>query len=168
MSDVLMNAIDKWSPFLSDSPHFHYNKKALLVAIAQNESSFGKNLGPRLEQAYDVGGYYFRRSKLIRNQYAKFGNDVAKSWGPFQLMYIVCLELGFHYDQSPSLLADFDTNTQYAVEYINVRALKNAREVKDIFDSYNSGSCRDANIPVNYIIRGMLNYDAACREFPEA
>jgi hypothetical protein len=167
MSDVLMAAIDKWYPFLRDAS-FYYNKKALLVAIAKNESSFGKHLGPRLEPAYDVRGYYFRRSYLIRNQYSKFGDAVAKSYGPFQIMYPVACELGFDLDESPTLLADFDINTQYAVEYINVRAIKYADSVEDIFDAYNSGSSRDQNIPVNYVNRGMRNYEAACREFPEA
>jgi hypothetical protein len=163
----LMEAIEKYAEYLKDAP-FHYNKRALLIAIAKNESSFGVDLGPRLEPAYDINGFYFKKSYLLREQYAIYGDAVAKSYGPFQLMYIVCVELGYPMDKDPADLANFDTNTQYAVAYINRRAMRHADRVEDILDAYNSGTSRDENIPTAYIKRGMRHYEEACREYPEA
>lgn len=166
MNEELMAAIDKWY-HLINQPNFPLNRKALLIALAKNESSFGKNIGPRYEKAYDKGGYYFQKSPLLRMQHAKYGQDVAKSYGPFQIMYIVALELGYEFNDPPAGLADFDTNTYFAVQYINRRALRKAVGISDIFDSYNSGSCKDGNIPHAYIEKGLQRYEDAASEYPE-
>ena len=162
----LMTCIDKWKDEIR-TPAFELNKKALLIAIAQNESSFGRNCTPRLEPAYDFGGFYFRKSPILRMQYKEFGDLVARSYGPFQIMYIVATELGFGFKRHPEELQDFDINTEFAVQYINHRALRNAETVQDVFDAYNSGRSHDANVPTTYIQRGMTHYLDACEIYPE-
>lgn len=150
-----------------NQPRFELNRRALLMAIAANESSMGVDVFPRLEPAYDLGGYYFKRSYLLRKQYERFGDQVARSYGPFQVMYLVAVELGFNTDRAPAELADFETNLEMAIKYLNRRAIPHADKIEDLFDAYNSGSSRDANVPEHYIQMGMGRYEAFCEAFPE-
>src|SRR4051794_28343504 len=53
----------------------------LLWAMSGRESTFGKNLKPRHEPAYDTGGKY-----AVASQLAKFGSAYACSYGPLQIM----------------------------------------------------------------------------------
>ena len=161
----LMDLIDQHKDEIR-TPPFPLNKKALLIALAKNESSFGKDCTPRLEPAYDFGGHYFRRSPIIRMQHRKFGNAVAKSYGPFQVMYPTAVELGYDINRPPEELGEFETNIEYAIRYINHRALRKAISVQDIFDAYNSGSSHDSIIPEGYILKGMARYQDACEEYP--
>lgn len=58
----------------------------LMWALAGNESSFGVNLTPRHEPAYDVGGVY-GQGLVMGPLLAKWGSRAACSYGPWQLMF---------------------------------------------------------------------------------
>ena len=156
---LLPDAIREAAPglHLSELP-FHVDGVALLKAIATVESSFGKHLRPRHEPAYDVGGRYYRRDKMIQKLVGLYGSAAAMSYGPFQIMYPVAVELGFNLSDPPSVLSGFRVNAQYAVRYLNVRAIPGATCLEDLFDAYNSGSHWDANIPGSYIEKAMGAY----------
>ncbi|HVW78503.1 MAG TPA: hypothetical protein VHB45_12880 [Alloacidobacterium sp.] len=78
----------------------------LLWAISGCESSFGANLKPRHEPAYDVGGEYSTHPPMPE-LLEKFGSAAACSYGPWQILFVNAPE-GFR----PS---DFD-DLQFAAQ----------------------------------------------------
>ena len=63
-----------------------------------------------------------------------------------------------HGDEVTAAPSGFRVNAQYAVRYLNVRAIPGATCLEDLFDAYNSGSHWDANIPGSYIEKAMGAY----------
>lgn len=58
----------------------------LLWAMSGNESSFGANVTPRHEAAFDVGGIY-GASEQMAPLLALYGAAAACSYGPWQIMF---------------------------------------------------------------------------------
>lgn len=58
----------------------------ILWALAGNESSFGANCKPRFEPAYFTGKYSLSLS--MRELIGQWGEDAAKSYGPWQVMLV--------------------------------------------------------------------------------
>ena len=58
----------------------------LLWAMSGNESSFGANVTPRHEPAFDVGGVYGASAQMAP-LLAKYGSAAACSYGPWQIMF---------------------------------------------------------------------------------
>jgi hypothetical protein len=58
----------------------------LLWAISGNESSFGANIAPRHEPAFDVGGIYGANPPMPA-LLAEYGSGAACSYGPWQLLF---------------------------------------------------------------------------------
>ena len=58
----------------------------LLWALSGNESSFGANVTPRHEPAYDVGGVY-GDGPVMKSLLARYGSAAACSYGPWQIMF---------------------------------------------------------------------------------
>lgn len=135
----------------------------LLAALAFCESSFGKNTTPRVEPAYLPGGRYFQ-AKHVQQAYKKYGQAAAASYGPWQVLYITALELGF--TGSPQELAEPETNLEYAIKYINQRILRRgAKTVAQIADGYNSGNFNDSNVPHSYIRKLVRAYNGIARDW---
>lgn len=59
----------------------------LLWAMSGNESSFGANVTPRHEPAFDVGGVYGASAQMAP-LLAEFGSAAACSYGPWQIMFV--------------------------------------------------------------------------------
>ena len=130
------------------------DKARVLGAICKIESAGWNNRQPNFEPAYYVGGRYFNLKtfkKAIRHcdpvLLPTMGALAASSFGPFQLMYGVALELGF---QGTAIeLADPRTNLEFCIRYINVRCVPKitAQDEQDwvtrVADGYNTGNPRD-------------------------
>lgn len=124
--------------------------RVLLEAIAEVESSYGANAVPKYEPAYDRGGRYFSPT-LAKG----WGAWAACSYGPFQVMFPVFLEMGLHV--TPITASDPDFGAEAAARLINRRFASQVpadasaeKTVKIIGDAYNSGTSRDKNVPVSY------------------
>jgi hypothetical protein len=120
----------------------------LLWAMAGRESTFGKDLGPRHEPAYDFGGLYYRTSADLQHGIALYGRDYACSYGPLQIM--ACNAKGY----SPfELGADPEKALGAAVARLRIEVLGRqlARTLDQICDCWNTGNAKDANVPHEYI-----------------
>lgn len=84
----------------------------LLWAISGNESSFGANVTPRHEPAYDVGGIYSHNSPMPE-LLSKYGAAAACSYGPWQLL------LANAPDYAPTDFADIGKSAQATVSFLN-------------------------------------------------
>lgn len=133
------------------------NGPALLWAIAGTESTFGRDrLYARRERAYAPprGKYY---TDQVRALYQQYGDLVPCSYGSFQVLYVTAWELGFR--RHPIALQDEATCAQWAVTYIEQRALKRgATTLADVLDAYNSGTHRDRIVPARYIADTIGHY----------
>ena len=148
------------APSLETPPYM--DGAALLRALAQVESSGGAQAIPRFERAYSIGGYYYRRSKAVRELWAKWGDWAACSYSPWQILFVVATELG--YDGSPAHLREPSVAGKYVVRYLNRRIFnRGARSVAQVADGYNSGSFADQMVPEAYIVK----LEAAYREETE-
>lgn len=139
--------------------------EVLLAAILFCESNMGKNTTPRVEKAYLPGGRYFKADH-VQAAYQEYGEAAAASYGPWQVLYITALELGF--SGSPKELEEPAVNLSFAIKVINQRALRRgARTVAQIADAYNSGSHRDRFVPTGYIKKLIRAYNGIAREWLE-
>ena len=130
----------------------------LLMALAGNESSYGANVTPRHEPAFDVGGIYGsspEQAPLL----AKYGSAAACSYGPWQLM--------FCNTPQPASPSDFDSLNlacQYTVSYLNslLRRFK-PQTVGEIGSCWNAGHILQNPGPgvQEYMAELIQNY-AAC------
>ena len=117
---------------------------ALLYAIGGVESSFGKWFGPRHEKAYCRGGRYFDR-KLTR----KYNCLAHCSYGYWQVMYANAARINARVE--PSLMLDPLHALPITIGWMQHVVGRGAVTVRDIADAWNSGSHRDAIVPVRYI-----------------
>lgn len=131
-SDV-MAACEKYGPSLLVNSDL--DGKRVMAAISSNESSFGANCGPRHELSYDVGGIY-AKSKLQIALLSEYGEDAAKSYGPWQMMFINFVGYTPH-----QLLIDLDICASQFVKFFNsyVIGAKKAENLDDIGQVWNAG-----------------------------
>jgi hypothetical protein len=120
----------------------------LLWALSGQESSFGQNMKPRHEPAYDVGGRYWRNSPVVSVGIAKYGSAYACSYGPLQIM--ASNAKGY---TPPELAGDPEKALAAAVARLRVDVLvrQKARTIAEICDCWNTGNDKDKNVPVEYI-----------------
>lgn len=127
---VHQNAVLLALPFENDS-------RRLLLAFAEIESSIGK-YNFRYEPAYGLSGLYYRKSKALQEAYDVFGPFVAMSYGPFQIMYCVAMELG--YKGHPLKLTDGNESIRWVCQLMNRHGKKGAANLKLLASAYNGGN----------------------------
>lgn len=133
----------------------------LLLAIADVESSGGTNNVPRHEQAYDIGGFYWKRSPQVRRAVKMWGSFAACSYSSWQIMYPLALEMGLQESVDPVTLRQDEAALPWIVAALNVRVFgRGAANLKDVGDAWNSGSFTDASVPFEYIERLRSAYQA--------
>jgi len=153
------------------------DKRILLLALADIESSGGKNNVPRWEAAYagpnlgakdpqhrKFGGYYYRKRSAphVKAQWKRWGDPAAHSYGPWQILHITAWEFGYRGD--PHDLTKTAVCLPYVIKLLNRRVFrhgdptKGARNLADVADAWNSGTHRDANIPHGYIAKVKRAY----------
>lgn len=129
--------------------------RQLMAAIASNESSLGKDCGPRYEPSYDVGG---RNVNAVQAALLKrYGKEAAMSYTPWQLMFINCP------DYSPTELNnDAVIGARCFVNYFNHYVMHfDPRNLSQIAQIYNGGHIF-SEIPAGvqtYINRLQVAYD---------
>lgn len=136
------------------------NPKALLWALAGNESSYGEFGIPRFEKAYAPGGQYFSRSTFLQTHWQRWGDMVACSYGPLQLMFE---NTRYHCPRyTPADLIDgYELCMAASVTFLNkFIGQQDPRQIKHIFDAWNTGNWKDGNIPWLYVDLGMKRYKA--------
>ena len=134
----------------------------LLWAIGGVESSFGANNVPRLERNYLPGGRNHRNEMLPL--YEAFGEDAAKSWGPWQVMY--CNAVRVLPGVEPQAFANPHVGMLAACLWIQGEIVdrQGARTVEAIGDSYNSGNHKDSFVPLDYIGKLVRHYEDELQE----
>lgn len=150
----------KYGPFLQVAGLFDPwgNKMSgsqVLLALAGRESSFGHNITPRHEPAYDVGGRYWHDNRELREQVKLYGPLAASSFGLLQIM--ACNARGF----TPLQLAtSVEDAMRASVDRLNYYVIGNqkASTLEQICDSWNTGNFKDRNIPVDYIAEVKKHY----------
>jgi len=156
-------------------PPVGVNGVALLRAFADVESSYGEDNVPRYEAAYGPGGAYYERrdpftrlltpgARQLRDLYSQWGALACCSWGPWQTMYVTAIEMGWA-DTPLKLWHDTAGACAIAATLLQKRIfpqVPNGANVQGalsaIADAWNSGSARDANIPLDYIQKFSFAY----------
>jgi hypothetical protein len=108
----IIAACQKFGPLLVGLPS-GVNGIQFLWALSGNESSFGEDVVPRHEPAYDLGGS-LSHSPEMQALLAKFPHAAACSYGPWQIMLINCPQ-----GTTPDAMTDLDTCAQATVAYWN-------------------------------------------------
>ena len=122
----------------------------LLVAIAMVESSLTLNNIPRYEKSYGPGGYYYKRSRTVRDYHRIWGGWAPCSYSSWQILYNTAVELGFR--GSPHLLWNDKIAIKYVIKYLDHRVMRRgASNLTQIADAYNSGNFWDKIVPNRYI-----------------
>ena len=138
------------------------DKQIFLAAFSLNESSGGYNNKPKYEAAYAPGGRYCKgRQADLCDQY---GDDAAKSYSSFQLMFICFYEMGFN--PTPDNAGDDSYAIDAIVKFFNKRIFKDgiANDINFLGmagDAYNSGNWKDNNVPQDYLKKLIKNYHLA-------
>lgn len=120
-----------------------------LIALSGVETSFNKNNKPRFEKAYAPGGFYFKGSPKLQDEWKKYGDNASSSWGPWQILHIVACEYGYKGD--PQSLYDPKVSGHYVVQHLNKFSRNGANSLERILDCYNTGNQFDKNVPYEYI-----------------
>jgi hypothetical protein len=137
--DVL-NACAQYGPSLTVPAGLDPIK--VMAAIASNESSFGKNCGPRHEPAYEAGGAVWARKAMapLLVQYPPTGDPpqspAACSYGPWQMMF-----LNFQRIYAPSFLSNsLETCAAEFVRWFNDYVVgKHPQSLVEIGEIWNAG-----------------------------
>ena len=141
----ISQACKKFGPQVCPLPS-SYDGAQLLWAISGNESSFGANVTPRHEPAFDMGGLYDRgeQHELLE----QFGSSAACSYGPWQILFANCPQ-----GSTPDSLADLDTAAQATVGFLNSQLRRfSPKSLVDIACVWNHGS------PMSILTPGVQSY----------
>lgn len=155
LDSKLVTACEELSKDLSLTFKIDFTK--FLISLSGVETSFGKDNNRRLEKAYSPGGAYYKGSPRLQDEYKKWGDDAASSWGPWQIMHIVACEYG--YKGNPQLLSDPKVSGSYVVQHINKFSRNGANSLERILDCYNTGNCFDKSVPYEYIGKWWKMYN---------
>lgn len=156
----ILSAIDSCSSNLSVPPGME--QKAILAAITLPETNWGERWQAGLfEAAYYRGGKWYNAAH-VRKAVQQYESLASCSYGPWQLLYISALELG--YSGHPTGLMDPAVSCPFVVKYLNTRC-KNPTRPEDYADAYNSGTNTDRFIPVDYTRIFMEGYQEALAHY---
>lgn len=128
----------------------------LLGAIAENESTFGRDCFFRHEISWDEGGRYGDKELI-----ALYGSSCAGSYSSFQMIYPIAVrEYGLSKEINPKTFNIDQVAIFYVLKYIKNKIRLGAATVAQILDAYNSGSHKDTrSIHVQqYVEKGLKNY----------
>lgn len=142
--------------------NFDGNKMAFLMALAGQETNFGRINVMRHEPAYGPGGLYFQKSSLLRDAWDTWGALVCASYSAHQILYIVCRELGFPADISPLEIWSSIIAVPYVVEFLNTKIKKGIDTPDKLFGVYNAGEGALKNRdrwPAKYVLNALASYE---------
>lgn len=168
MSDALNDLISKHACELASPEHF--NKAAILHAIAEVESKHGQHsLASLHEPAYCYKGFYFRspNGEDLRRLSSVWGCLAHSSYSSWQILFITAYELGFRGD--PCLLRNDTEAIHWVIKLLNRRVFDRwpRLSLEGLADAYNSGNPRDENVPTDYIAKFSAAYERWLKEFSQ-
>lgn len=133
---------------------FGLDKFGILMSLSGVETDFAKINRPKHEAAYAPGGAYFKNVQLS-GLYKIAGAAASCSWGPWQLMAVKALELGF--EGHPADLHSGRISGPFVVMLLNKIVQDGATTMDQLCDAYNTGSFRVGEPPKEYIAK-FWNY----------
>jgi hypothetical protein len=148
--EALRTVIAEWAPQVADAATaagltWVGDGKALLGALAENESAFDAADGPRFEPSYYYGSKKYEQSKELRAAIARQGALAACSWGPWQIMAMNALRLGYSLDEPLHDLWHAGVSAPFVVRLVEeILTQQKPPTPTDFADAYNSGSWRDS------------------------
>ena len=179
---IILTAIDVLAPTLKPPAGSGIDPRALLIAITGNESSWGTDCAPRFEPGYYRGGSYYGKpaNEWLRALVRRYSQCAAMSWGPWQILFPVAYELGYKGSAHahPWGLYEPEVSLHWVVEYLNRRTFREwpgaptpalvppAMTVREVADSYNTGSFRDQNYNPKYEDNLEAHYAEAVASLP--
>jgi len=134
-----------------------------LAALLFCESKFGKNCKPKAEAAYTPEGKHFDAE--LRRLHNQYGRGVSCSWGPWQIMYVTALDLG--YQGPPEDLAKPEVSIFYVVKYLNEGIAAGAICVSQLADFYNVGKIKARKVPTGYVRTCISAYNGLAKAWLE-
>lgn len=147
------------------------NRERLLLALAGNESNFGRQCGLRTEFGYSPRGKYY--NAFQKAAFSAYGKAACGSWGPWQILYPTAYELGFR--GQPWELFGAAACLTWAVALINrrilpgiPRGLSEQKFLAKFADAYNTGSWKKGQPPANYIAELWGHYQKPLAELRTA
>jgi hypothetical protein len=148
--EALRAVIQEWAPEVARAATaagltWVGDGRALLGALAENESGFDLADGPRFESSYYYGSKKYEQSKELREAVARQGALAACSWGPWQLMAMNALRLGYSLDEPLHDLWHASVSAPFVVRLVEEILTKQKPPTpEDFADAYNSGRWTDA------------------------
>lgn len=128
--------------------------RRLLIALAMNESSGGKNCLPRHEPAYCTGAY--SKVPLVEHLTSLYGHLAHCSFGPWQLLLVNCAD-GTHPDDMRTADGCARATADYMVR-LNIH--KKPQSVAEWGRTWNGGNPHADNPGVRaYVAQLQHNYD---------
>jgi len=137
--------------------------RAVLGALAENESAFDQGDAPRFEPSYYYGSKKYSENQQLRDAIAHQGALAACSWGPWQIMAMNAIRFGYSLEEPLYGLWHADVSAPYVVKLVQeILAKQQPPTPADFADAYNSGSWRDS------ISAAVAKYKADfARRFPD-
>ena len=151
--EELKAVIQEWAPDVARAAEsagltWVGDGKALLGAAAENESAFGANASPRFEPSYYYGSPRYQKSPELRAAIARHGALAACSWGPWQIMAMNALRLGYSLDEPLHDLWYASTSAPLVVALAEeILTKQRPKTPEDFGDAWNSGRFGDAIPP---------------------
>lgn len=151
--EALKAAIQEWAPDVARAAQaagltWVGDGKALLGAAAENESAFGANASPRFEPSYYYGSPRYQKSPELRAAIERHGALAACSWGPWQIMAMNALRLGYSLDESLHDLWYASTSAPLVVALAEeILTKQRPKTPEDFGDAWNSGRFGDTISP---------------------
>lgn len=140
----------------------------LLAAIAQVETSGGKNNCPRHEPAYMPKGARFTIqghmvtgtgaawNPIVQKRWDVWGLPSSASWGIYQQLFHAAADQG--YAGPPWGLMEKATAQHWAEKQLTWLYTRGADTVEKLADAWNSGTHRDGIVPTAYIAKVAQAY----------
>lgn len=130
----------------------HIDGPRFMAAIAWNESSCGKNVAPRYESSYDIGGQNYRNEQIDLVAHSpkddKGRSLAAFSYGPWQML--PCNAKGFLYSE---LRDESEKAAQAFMGFVNryIFRERNPQNFDQLCQCYNAGHF--VNLPTPGVVR---------------
>lgn len=133
-----------------------------MLALSGVETSFGRNNVPRFELGYSKSSLAYKRSDILKEGYETWGDLCAQSYGPWQVLWVVARQYGYHPDANPLELTHGVVSAPYVVEHLNNFAKYQAKTLEDYYAAYNGGPgvlLNKKNWPTNYVKKAVGIYN---------